>query len=122
MQQRQAGYMGSAQEQGATEQMIARRNYLQDRTDFLDDLRQQRVDLMRDVPALIRQRKDYLSDQKFDQGLAQSQLDLNQLIADRDYNLGMRGLNLDANQQSIDSQAWSDWFEYKKRQARGGEQ
>ena len=113
--QRNLGYQTSAQRQAAMEGTIAQRNYLADRTDFLDDLRQQRVDLMRDVPTLIRQRLDYLRDQKFDQGLALSELDLRRLMANRDYGLQSQALGMDRRQQDLMSQMYSDWLALERR-------
>lgn len=75
---RGALYQDSAQRQGSIEQMITQRNMAQDQRDFLDDLRQQKLDTLRGMPAEIRSRLDFLRDQAFQNNLALRQFGLQQ--------------------------------------------
>lgn len=106
--QRNVGYNTSAQRQGAMESGITQRNILQDLGDFRDDLGQQRIDLMRDVPALIRQRMDAERDTNFEQGLAMSELDLRRLMANRSNSLAQQSLGMDQRQQQLYAQMMAD--------------
>jgi vacuolar-type H+-ATPase subunit C/Vma6 len=79
-----------------------------DLTDFKKDLTQQRVDLMRDVPALIRQRKDFLSDQEFEQMLALQQLQLERQNSNRSYGLQSRSLSMQQQADALMQQYLAD--------------
>ncbi len=74
--QRTATYQDSAQRQGAIEQMIAGRNMTKDKLDFLEELRQSRLDLKRGMGPEIRSRIDYLRDQTFQQAMATQGMNL----------------------------------------------
>jgi hypothetical protein len=92
-QARNVGYNTSTQRQGALEKMTAKRNYGQDLTEFLSDLRRQRMDAARDIPALIRQRMDELSERGFDRSMALREFGLRSRAAGLDNRLAQMGLN-----------------------------
>jgi Sec-independent protein translocase protein TatA len=107
-QQRNLAYQNATRGQAAVEGTHAQRNMLMDLTDFKKDLTQQRVDLMRDVPALIRQRKDFLSDQEFEQMLALQQLQLERQNSNRSYGLQSRSLSMQQQADALMQQYLAD--------------
>lgn len=115
--QRNAAYQTSVQQQSGVEGAIAQRNMLQDLLGFKQDLGQQRLDLMRDVPQLIRQRMDFLRDQEFDQGLALQQLQLERLGMNRSY--GLQNQQLAMQQKSDAAYQWL-MQQLAQQNARGG--
>jgi hypothetical protein len=100
-QARNVGYNTSAQRQGALEKMTAQRNYGQDLTNFLSDLRGQRTDAARDIPGLIRQRMDELSDRGFDRSMALREFGLRSKAAGLDMKLGQMGLQSSQQLQGL---------------------
>lgn len=97
---RNVAYNTSAMRQGGLERGMARRNFAQDRLDFLKDIRGERLDLAREAPALIRQRMDELRDRGFDRSMAL-----------REYQLRARAAGLDERLARSDlrgQQAWAD--------------
>lgn len=88
-QARNVGYNTSAQRQGSMERAVTQRNYRQDLTTFLDDLRRQRVDAARDLPGLIRQRMDEINDRNFERSMAL-----------REFTLRARQVGLDTQSQA----------------------
>lgn len=67
---RNLAYNTSARRQGSIESATQRRNYQTDLSNFMKDLGQQRLDLMRGVPQQILARKDELARIAFDQLMA----------------------------------------------------
>lgn len=101
---RNATYNTSAQRQGAEQTAYDRKASQMDLRDFLQDLSQQKIDLMSMAPAMMRQRQDELSRAGFDRRMSLANLALSQ-----DQNaLGWAGFNYDVGRQDAIDAAMAD--------------
>jgi hypothetical protein len=105
-QARNVGYNTSAERQGSLEKMTAQRNYGQDLTYFLSDLRGQRMDAARDLPGLIRQRMDELNDRNFDRSMAL-----------KEFALRAKSAGMDMQRALADLRGQDAWSWYIRQQA-----
>lgn len=114
--QRSIDFQNSVQRQGAMEGAFATRDVANQTADFRKDLNQQRIDLMRDVPALIRSRMDENQARRFEQMLAMQQLQLSRRGQNASIGLQQQGLALERQSQQALAQYYMDLV----RQMTGG--
>lgn len=81
---RNASYQTSMMRQVPMQQADIQRQQVQNYRDFIDSLRQNRLDVKGDMASQYQQRLDELRDQRFQRGLAKDELELRRDIANRD--------------------------------------
>lgn len=108
---RNLGYQTSAQRQVGLDRSALEKSFLQDYRDLLDDIKQQRLDVMQDVPSQIMARLDELRDRKKQFGIARAELRNRQKLAEaelaerrKQFNYGRRQNNrqMDFAESEID--------------------
>jgi hypothetical protein len=82
--QRNLNYGTSTQRQGSVDLAWARKNYLDDYNQVIDDISNQRIDVSRDAQGQIMARIDELRDSRKQIGLARSELEIRQQLANKD--------------------------------------
>jgi hypothetical protein len=88
---RNLGYSTSTARQVPLDATELQRNYLQDYQDLIDDLKQQRVDVMQDVPTQVLARLDALRSARQQNRLANAELELRKTIANKQERRADRG-------------------------------
>lgn len=83
---RNAAYQTSLQRQSGLDRMATERSVLQDHMQVLDDLRQQKLDVTKDIPTQIMQRLDQLKQERFQNRLARDEFGLRESIANKQEN------------------------------------
>lgn len=90
--------MGSLQTQGELERLVAGRNAMGKQSDMLDDLRQQRQDILSNRPLMLKQRTDELRQLAWEQWMAEREFRLRTASA--------RG----------DERGWDAFYEWMRQQ------